>query len=99
MDIPGKLLVVAKAAAQAAAEVHYRMKNSRLEVHTKGSSMELVTVVDREAEQELVSVIRGARPHDTIIIVVAANPKLLKAMVEVLIRAGVIETGALDGRR
>ena len=67
MEVPEKLLVVARAAAQSAAEVHSRMKNSRLEVHTKGSSMDLVTAVDREAEQKLVSVIRGARPHDTIV--------------------------------
>ena len=61
------LLRIAKQAAQVAAAVHHRADPGLLGVGMKSSPMDLVTAVDREAEQQLVSVIRTARPDDAII--------------------------------
>jgi myo-inositol-1(or 4)-monophosphatase len=61
------LLEIAKQAAEAAAAVHRRAVPDRLSVRIKSSQMDLVTAVDREAEQQLVSVIRTARPDDGVI--------------------------------
>jgi myo-inositol-1(or 4)-monophosphatase len=62
-----ELLSIAKQAAQAAAAVHHRAQRGRLGVGMKSSPMDLVTAVDREAEQVLVSIIQRARPHDAIL--------------------------------
>lgn len=61
------LLSIAIQAARAAAAVHRRAEPGHLGVGMKSSPMDLVTAVDREAEQQLVSAIRTARPHDAII--------------------------------
>ncbi|MBI3325120.1 MAG: hypothetical protein HYZ81_00225 [Nitrospinae bacterium] len=62
-----ELLGIAQQAAQAAAAVHRSADHSCLRVSMKSSAMDLVTVVDREAERQLVSAIRTARPHDAIL--------------------------------
>ncbi len=62
-----ELLQIAVQAAQAAAAVHRRAERDSLGVGTKSSPMDLVTAVDLEAEQQLVSIIRTARPDDAII--------------------------------
>jgi myo-inositol-1(or 4)-monophosphatase len=63
-----ELLELARHAARFAAAVHRRAIGAgRLHVDTKRSSSDLVTEVDREAERELVTAIRAARPHDGII--------------------------------
>jgi myo-inositol-1(or 4)-monophosphatase len=62
------LLELAKRAARAAADVHRcAIEKGRFEVQTKASSSDLVTAIDREAEQALVAVIRAARPRDEIV--------------------------------
>jgi myo-inositol-1(or 4)-monophosphatase len=62
-----ELLELAKSAARAAADVHRRaIEKGRFEAQTKTSSADLVTAIDREAEQALVAVIRAARPRDEI---------------------------------
>ena len=62
------LLELAKRAASAAADVHRcAVEKGRFEAQTKASSADLVTAVDREAEQALVAVIRAARPRDEIV--------------------------------
>jgi myo-inositol-1(or 4)-monophosphatase len=63
-----ELLEIAKYAASLAAAVHRRaMEKDGFNVETKRSTYDLVTEVDREAERELVTAIRAARPHDGII--------------------------------
>ncbi len=61
------LLSIAKQAARAAATVHRRAEPDRLGVGTKSSPLDLVTEIDREAEQQPVSAIHAARPYDAII--------------------------------
>ena len=53
-------------AVQRAGAVHRRARQVGLRVGSKGSALDLVTEVDREAERELVSALRHARPHDAI---------------------------------
>jgi myo-inositol-1(or 4)-monophosphatase len=63
-----ELLELAKRAARAAADVHRcAIEKGRFEAQTKASSSDLVTAIDREAEQALVTVIRAARPQDEIV--------------------------------
>jgi myo-inositol-1(or 4)-monophosphatase len=62
-----ELLSIAKHAARMAAAVHLRARQGALEVRTKHSPLDLVTAVDREAERQLVSAIRTARPDDAIL--------------------------------
>lgn len=63
-----ELLEIAKRAASSAAAVHHRAMNAaRVKIDTKSSSFDLVTETDREAERELVRIIRAARTNDEII--------------------------------
>jgi myo-inositol-1(or 4)-monophosphatase len=62
-----ELLGIAQRAASMAAAVHRKAQQSRFDVGTKSSPADLVTAVDLEAEQQLVSVIRRARPDDAIL--------------------------------
>ena len=62
------LLEIAKRAVRAAAVVHRTaIEAGHFHIHTKASSSDLVTEVDREAEHKLVEMIRAARPHDGIV--------------------------------
>jgi myo-inositol-1(or 4)-monophosphatase len=61
------LLAIAQQAARAAATVHRAYRQKSFQVDNKGSALDLVTTVDREAEQALVDVIRAARPDDGIL--------------------------------
>ena len=62
------LLEIAKHAANLAAAIHWRAIESRnFKIDTKSSKSDLVTEVDRSAEQEIVKAIRAARPDDEII--------------------------------
>jgi myo-inositol-1(or 4)-monophosphatase len=62
------LLEIAKYAARLAAAVHRRaIEAGEFKVETKRSTSDLVTEIDREAERELVTAIRAARPDDEII--------------------------------
>jgi len=58
------LLDIAREAALAAVSVHHRAATG---ASTKGSPTDLVTDIDREAEQRLVAVIRKYRPDDSIV--------------------------------
>jgi myo-inositol-1(or 4)-monophosphatase len=62
-----KLLSIAKHAAQRAAAVHSSMRRDSFSVHTKSSSSDLVTEIDRESERQIVDAIHSARPDDTIV--------------------------------
>lgn len=63
-----ELLEIAKRVASLAAAVHRRaMEEGKFNVDTKSSTCDLVTEIDREAERELVTAIRAARPDDGII--------------------------------
>lgn len=63
-----ELLEIAKRAASLAAAVHRRaMEGGDFNAETKRSTYDLVTEIDREAERELVNVIRAARPDDEIL--------------------------------
>lgn len=62
-----ELLGIAREAARVGAVVHRSMRRDALGVGAKSSLMDLVTEVDREAERQLVSVIREKRPGDAII--------------------------------
>ena len=67
-DELSELLEIAKRAASLAGAVHRRALERRdVKADIKSSDCDLVTDVDRESEQELVRVIRGARPNDEII--------------------------------
>jgi myo-inositol-1(or 4)-monophosphatase len=62
------LLELAQYAASLAAAVHRRaIEAASFKVDIKSSTSDLVTEVDREAERELVTAIRAARPEDEII--------------------------------
>jgi myo-inositol-1(or 4)-monophosphatase len=62
------LLEIAKRAAGAAAVVHRLfIEAGQFHIHTKASSSDLVTEVDREAERRLVEIIRASRPDDGIV--------------------------------
>jgi myo-inositol-1(or 4)-monophosphatase len=61
------LLDIAKHAARVAATIHSSRRRAGLSVHTKSSSIDLVTEIDRESEREIVTVIRSARPDDSIV--------------------------------
>ncbi|HZE72211.1 MAG TPA: inositol monophosphatase family protein [Pyrinomonadaceae bacterium] len=64
----GELLEIARHAASLGAAVHCRaIVAGAFNVGTKSSSYDLVTDVDREAEREMVTAIRSARPADGII--------------------------------
>jgi myo-inositol-1(or 4)-monophosphatase len=62
-----EILEIAKYAASLAAVVHRGAMAGDLKVETKRTTYDLVTEVDREAEQELVRSILAARPNDEII--------------------------------
>jgi len=63
-----ELLEIAKRAASSARAVHRRaLDRHNVKADIKSSDYDLVTDVDRESEQELVRVIRAARPNDEII--------------------------------
>jgi myo-inositol-1(or 4)-monophosphatase len=63
-----ELLELAKRAARAAADVHRRaIEKGIIVTQTKASSADLVTEIDREAEQALVEAIHVARPRDEIV--------------------------------
>jgi myo-inositol-1(or 4)-monophosphatase len=62
-----ELLFIAQDAARSAAVVHRQKRHSPRSVDTKRSLADLVTAVDREAEQQLVTAIRRARPNDAIL--------------------------------
>ena len=61
-----ELLFIAQDAARLAAVVHRQKRHSPRSVDTKRSLADLVTAVDREAAQQLVTAIRRARPNDAI---------------------------------
>ena len=62
------LLELAKRAAESAAAIHRNaIASGGFNVHTKASTSDLVTEIDREAERKLVAVIRAARPNDEIV--------------------------------
>jgi myo-inositol-1(or 4)-monophosphatase len=63
----GELEKVAVEAARAAARVHQGGALKDLRVESKSSASDLVTRVDREAEDALIAVITKARPRDSII--------------------------------
>jgi myo-inositol-1(or 4)-monophosphatase len=62
-----ELMAVALKAVKAGARVHYRAGRGDLQVGSKSSPMDLVTQVDGETEEQIVSVIRSARPQDSIV--------------------------------
>ncbi|HKR01652.1 MAG TPA: inositol monophosphatase family protein [Pyrinomonadaceae bacterium] len=62
-----ELLGVAQHAASVAAAVHRKALDGKVAVGTKSSPLDLVTAVDREAEQQLVITILDARPFDAIL--------------------------------
>jgi myo-inositol-1(or 4)-monophosphatase len=62
-----ELLFIAQDAARLAAVVHRQKRHSPRSVDTKRSLADLVTAVDREAAQQLVTAIRRARPNDAIL--------------------------------
>lgn len=63
-----ELLELAKHAAAAGAAVHRQaIAAGRLSIETKASAADLVTEIDRASEQQIVSVIRAARPNDGIL--------------------------------
>lgn len=63
-----ELYELAKRAAASAAAVHRRaIAEGGFDFYTKASASDLVTEIDREAERELVAVIRAARPNDEIV--------------------------------
>lgn len=67
-DELSELLQIAKHAARLAGGIHREaIESGDVEAETKRSSSDLVTRVDREAEHQLVSTIRAARPNDEII--------------------------------
>lgn len=62
------LLELAKKAAAAGAAVHRQaIATGRFSIETKASAADLVTEIDRASEQQIVSVIRAARPDDGIL--------------------------------
>ena len=64
----GELLEIAKQAARAAAAIHRQAIDvGDVQAETKRSGSDLVTTVDRETEQALVTAIRAARPNDAIL--------------------------------
>jgi myo-inositol-1(or 4)-monophosphatase len=63
----GELLSIAQQAARLAAAIHRRARDGPLGLSTKSSPADLVTAVDRAAEQQLVTAIHEARPHDAIL--------------------------------
>lgn len=62
-----QLLSTAQRAASMAAKVHRRARQVNLKIGTKSSPVDLVTEVDREAEEQLLTFIRDARPDDAIL--------------------------------
>lgn len=62
-----ELLNIARRAARQASAVHRKAAQDSLGVGTKSSSSDLVTEIDRESERQLVSIIRAARPDDSIV--------------------------------
>jgi myo-inositol-1(or 4)-monophosphatase len=61
-----ELLSIATHAARMAAAVHRRARQGTLGSSTRGSPIDLVTEVDREADIQPVSTIRTTRPDDAI---------------------------------
>lgn len=61
------LLRVALDAARLAAAVHHKASRRSLSADAKLEPTDLVTEIDREAERQLVAIIRQARPHDGIL--------------------------------
>lgn len=66
-EVLEELLKIARRAAAMAAGVHRRARKGSFDIETKASQADLVTAVDREAEQQLVASIREARPNDSIL--------------------------------
>jgi myo-inositol-1(or 4)-monophosphatase len=64
--LTAELETVAIRAVRRAGGVHARWRGVPVDAHAKASAMDLVTDVDREAEHELVQVIRASRPLDSI---------------------------------
>ncbi len=63
-----ELLDLAKYAASLAADVHrHAIDAGKFNFDTKRSTFDLVTEIDRQAEGELVTAIRAARPNDEIV--------------------------------
>lgn len=62
-----ELLRIARHAAQMAAVVHRSVERDSLAVGAKSSSSDLVTEIDQKSEQQIVSVLRAARPDDSIV--------------------------------
>ena len=68
MEDVSALLKLARRAANSAADVHRRaIEKGKFHIHTKASVSDLVTEIDREAEQVLIAAIRAARPNDAIL--------------------------------
>jgi myo-inositol-1(or 4)-monophosphatase len=62
------LLEIARYSASLATDVHRRaIEAGEFKLETKSSPSDLVTEIDREAEREIVKVIRAARPNDEIV--------------------------------
>jgi myo-inositol-1(or 4)-monophosphatase len=62
-----ELLSIARHAANGGAEVHRRaIEQGNFSIDSKASPSDLVTEIDRQSEQEIVSTIRAARPNDGI---------------------------------
>jgi myo-inositol-1(or 4)-monophosphatase len=63
-----ELLAIAKWAASLAAAVHRSaMERGGFGIQTKGSTSDLVTEIDREAERKMVEAIHSLRPNDSIV--------------------------------
>ncbi len=62
-----ELLRIARHAAQMAAVVHQNVERENLAVGAKSSSIDLVTEIDQKSEQQIVSILRAARPRDSIV--------------------------------
>ncbi|HEX8922161.1 MAG TPA: inositol monophosphatase family protein [Pyrinomonadaceae bacterium] len=63
-----ELLDLAKLAARLAAKVHRSaLERGGFEVQAKGSTTDLVTEIDREAERKMVEAIQARRPNDSIV--------------------------------
>lgn len=62
------LLELARYAARLAAAVHSdAIERCNFQIHTKTSTADLVTEIDREAERKIVAAIRAVRPNDEIV--------------------------------
>lgn len=63
-----ELISIAKSAANAGAEVHRQaIERGNFSISGKASPSDLVTEIDRQTEQEIVSIIQSSRPNDAIL--------------------------------